>query len=342
MICYDPRVVARVFLFFCLVVARGQTLDDAVRTVAAKVATHLGPNETAKVLPRNISSLGPADVAKTQAGVERALRKRLRNPTAVDVLLTISENAGGFLLVAQIRQEVEMASFRVAPVAQQPAGTVEKRLLWQQEAAILDVAVIGDQMLVLDPAGVTLYDHRMPVAKAPVNITASRDPRGRLEVAGDALTIHLPGSTCRGVANPLAFTCEPGGEISAGRNTLESSLFPPHFSHARIGDEDLVAEVDGRVHVYDDARKQLGEFEGWGSDFAAVCDSTRILAAGPGDIESRDFVALYEMNNRTPVRVSVPLELPGPVTALFPGLAVTRNGSTGWYEAYSLAVDCGR
>jgi hypothetical protein len=96
------------------------------------------------------------------------------------------------------------------------------------------------------------------------------------------------------------------------------------------------------VHVYDAARKPAGDSDGWGSDFAAVCGSTKILATGPAGPESRDFVTLYELTNRTPVRASAPVEFPGPVTALFPTLAVARNLSTGWYEAYSLTVDCGR
>ena len=40
------------------------------------------------------------------------------------------------------------------------------------------------------------------------------------------------------------------------------------------------------------------------------------------------------------------MEVPGPVTAIWPAgnaaLAVVRNKDTNRYEAYSIAVDCGR
>ena len=68
-----------------------------------RLCAHLAANETAHVTSRNLSSMGRADAKKVQATVERALRKRVRNPTAVDVALTISENVQGYLLVAQIQ-----------------------------------------------------------------------------------------------------------------------------------------------------------------------------------------------------------------------------------------------
>jgi hypothetical protein len=214
-------------------------------------------------------------------------------------------------------------------------------MIWQQQDPILDVAVVDDQMIVLDTTSVTRYEHRERAGAAALNVTLPRDPRGRLEIAGESLTVHLPGATCRGTWKPLALACEPGGEFATGRNTIESSAWPPHYSRAHLGEDDLVAETDGRVHDYS-ARGPARIFDQWGSDLAAVCDTKRVLASGPGDRESRDFVALYELANGALASVSDPAEFPGPVTALSSSLAVTRNLSTGWYEAYSLTVDCGR
>ena len=77
---------------------------------------------------------------------ERALRRNPRNPKVVEVTFTISDNAKGFLLVAEIFHEderaVEMTSVRREPsIEPAPAGiTIVKKLLWEQSAPILDVA----------------------------------------------------------------------------------------------------------------------------------------------------------------------------------------------------------
>ncbi len=137
--------------------ARAESLDDAARALAKKVQTRLGPTEAARVTSRNLSSLlRPAKRAKAQAAFERALARRIRNATPVDVLLTLSEDVRGYLLAAEIRREsgteVELVEFRMDP-APTPARlelVMEKKLIWQQAEPILDVAVVAGQMLVLD------------------------------------------------------------------------------------------------------------------------------------------------------------------------------------------------
>src|SRR5713101_4126981 len=79
--------------------------------------------------------------------------------------------------------------------------TLEKKLLWEQDTPILDLAVLGDQMLVLDSEGVKRYERRAGKwerAEAAIVAGSVRDPRGRLEMAGDSIAVHLPGATCRG------------------------------------------------------------------------------------------------------------------------------------------------
>jgi hypothetical protein len=329
-------------------------MEDAIRGLSVKISAHLAPNEIAHVTGRNISSLNQADAAKAQAAVERALRRRVRNPAQVEMALTLSENSKGFLLVAEIRRDnariVEMAEFRVdaAPPAPRAKFTIAKKILWEQERPILDLALIEDQLLVLDTDGLTRFERRddgwsrVESAAIPVNV---RDPRGRLTLS-DSLVASLPGSTCRGTIKPLALTCEHGSDFTAARNTIESADWPASFSHSQIGEDHFLAELDGRVHVYDGTHKPIAVFDEWGADFAAIpsgCAANRLLAASPSE---RDSVALYEMLNHAPARVSDPAEFPGPVTALWPSpmgaMAVARNLSTGRYEAYSLSVDCGR
>jgi len=209
-------------------------------------------------------------------------------------------------------------------------------------------------MFVLDTAGVSRYERRdgkwdrVGVLEAASSV---RDPRGRLDLEGDSLTVQLPGTTCLGTWNPsVSLHCEASSPLAAGRNTLEANeTLPVHFSSARTKDLLLLAEMDGRTHVYDSSGKPVAAFDGWGSDFIALpggCAANRILASSTSYEDSGDSLMLYDVINNAPVRLSDPAEFSGPVTALWPAkdgvFAVAKNVSTGRYEAYSIAVDCGR
>jgi hypothetical protein len=311
------------------------------------------------VTSRNASSLPAADATKAQTALNRALQRRVRNPMPVDVALTISENLRGYLLVAEIKREgdtmVEMAEFRAdAPAAPPRASiTFERKLLWEQDAPILDIAEMGDQMLVLDSAGLSSYERtagkweRKATAFVPVN---SRDPRGRLEVSGDMFTAQFAGAVCTGSAKLTPpVSCDIGTVFTPKRNTQDlhdwRSVF---FTSGEIGGQVLLAELDGRIHIYDAAHAPQGVFEGWGSDFAVVeaCGGKHVVASSASDRLAPDSVALHDIVNGAPVRLSEPLEFPGPVTTLWPSgigvFAVARNLSTGKYAAYHLTLDCGR
>jgi hypothetical protein len=357
--CYHPAVAWAGFLFLFSFLTIGETLEDGARTLARSAAIHLSASERAHVTMHNLTALNNSEAARIQLAFERTLRRNQRNPTIVDVTLTVSDNVKGFLLVAEIfhgdERAVEMTSIRREPsIAPAPAGiTLTKKLLWEQSAPILDVALVADFMFVLDTSGVSRYERRegkwdrVGVLPAP---SAVRDPRGRLDLDGGTLTIQLPGNTCRGTWNPsLSLHCDGGSVLTAGRNTLESESTPAHFSRAQIKDVLLLAETDERTHVYDSSGKAAAVFDGWGSDFIAItagCASSRIVATSGSFGDAADFIALYDIVNNAPVRLSDPAEFPGRVTALWPAkdgaLAIAQNISTGRYEAYSIAVDCGR
>jgi len=338
----------------------GETLEDGARALARSTTIHLAPPERPHVTMHNLTPLSNTEAARVQSAFERVLRRNGRNEDVVEVTLTISDNIKGYLLVAEIfhgnERAVEMRSVLSEPsIAPAPVGiTVTKKLLWEQSAPILDLALVADFMFVLDTSGVSRYERRKDKwDRVGVLPAASfvRDPRGRLNLEGDSFTIQLPGTTCHGTWNPsVSLACDNGGMLTAARNTLESEEpLPTHFSIARTKDSLLLAEMDGRTHVYDAVGKPVAAFEGWGSDFAALaggCAANRILASSTSYGESGDSLVLYDVANNAPVRLTDPAEFAGPVTALWPSrdgaLAVVRNISTGRYEAYSIAVDCGR
>jgi hypothetical protein len=346
-----------ILVFLCAaVLAAGDALDDAVSQWAKKITTNLAADEVAHVTwtegAPDAESTAYLNRAKTV--LSRALQRRIRSPKSVEITARLSQNLKGYLFVAEMHREnetvVEMASVpRPLAAAVPPAGfRLDRRLLWEQETPILDVIAAGDQMLVLDTLGVTRYEQReskwQKAEGVAFEIPPVRDPRGRLTVTENSAIAEVPGLMCRGTWKPaVALECQPGGRFTAGRNTIEEAGWPAYYTHAEIGGDDVIAETDGRIYVYDGARNQLGVSSAW-SDFAVIsspCTSAKIIALD----STSNSLAMFELVNHNPVRVSDPTELPGPVTALWPSgsaaLAVVRNQSTHRYEAYSIGIDCG-
>ncbi len=360
-------------ILLCLLlgaVCGGQTLDEAVRSLAKAVVARLAAGEAAHVSTvRNLAAPGTAEAARVRGIFERALRQAgSRTGRPVEVAFTISQNPGGLLLVAEIERgderQVEMVEYAAPPApARASHAPLDKRLLWEQDSPMLDVAVMGDAMQVLEPLQVVSYARRPSGwervdAKPLEGAVAVRDPRGELRVADDSITALLPGLACRGVWKPaLDVHCEPAGagaEFTPARNTMQAEDWPPVFSFAQIDEHSrplyLAAELDGRTHLYDSARKPAGAFDGWGDDFAAVqtgCGAGRVaLASSASARDAVDSVTAFEIVDRKPVELSDPAEFPGPVTALWPApggaVAIARDLATGRYAAYSLSLDCGR
>jgi hypothetical protein len=110
----------------------------------------------------------------------------------------------------------------------------------------------------------------------------------------------------------------------------------------------LFAATDGTTHLVDGMNDQATRM-GWGSDVASVKTSCgagwQVLATSSGDLTG-DTVRAYEFPDRDAVAVSAPIDLPGPVTALWTesrndtAVAVTRNRETGGYEAFRLELGC--
>jgi hypothetical protein len=111
----------------------------------------------------------------------------------------------------------------------------------------------------------------------------------------------------------------------------------------------LLAGTDGRVHSYSSRFEAGASWGGWGSDIAAIesgCRSPRLplLATNTGDSTVTDAVGAYAIVDGLPQTFAAPVNLPGPVTALWAargtGFAVSKNLRTGRYAAFSLSISC--
>jgi hypothetical protein len=257
---------------------------------------------------------------------------------------------------------------------------VEKKLVWEQEEPILDVVMPGSGLLVLSSSRVTLQ-RDTGTQSLPLTPTRPwpRDLRGHLRVNGGGFKVYLPGVACSGATDPsLTMECHPSDEpwtldagtrgvflagFTPGRNYFDGRVSSanalrktvgPFFSAASVEENGraywLLAMLDGRTQIFDGAFEPVGSVASWGSDLVSTearCGGgSQILATKAGDAREADSIRAFGMVNRTPVPLSAPLDLPGPVTAFWSlggnsALAVVSDLASGRYQAYVITVNCG-
>lgn len=219
----------------CLVVLMLSTASVAAdwtgpaTQLARAIARITGPS-SATLMLWNISSLRPEDVPD----IERELTSQLRAAdvrvvsagASADILVTLSENAQGFVWVAEVQQGSETRTV-ILPVPRADLATgpisisVRKTLLWSQALPILDAAPLGssfaDGMLILDPEAVTVYRRSGTNWQAQQSLSIPRDRpwprdvRGRLWTQSSSeprFRAFLPGVSCTsGGPSPLSLAC---------------------------------------------------------------------------------------------------------------------------------------
>ena len=305
-------------LVFCPL--RARAADDpasAARELAAKTAAFAGAGSAVAVAWRNVSSLSSAELGQARTAFEAALRQagaRMGEPEAIDARVTLSESPNQYLLVEEVRRGEERAVWiaswprRENASRRAPAGvSLDRRLVWEQDEQILDVAFPGAMMLVLSPSKVTLYNKlngqwtaRQSAPIAPPK-PWPRDLRGRLRTTGANFQAYLPGMACSGATDPaLAMSCHASDEpwvlesgsralllanFAAGRNSFDGRAVAqngalrtvaPFYTAAAFEERGqvfwILALLDGRTQVFDAGLNPVGgsPATGWGSDVAGI------------------------------------------------------------------------
>ena len=169
-----------------------EELPSAARELARRTAAFLGARAPAKVSYSNVSSLADAELA----GVRREFEANFPETgdgTPAEIRLTLSENQAQYLLIEEVRRGDESRVWisgwnRPAAAAASGFGlTMEKKLVWEQEEPILDLALWGNSMLVLAPSRLTLYARQGDAWQARQEAALAsakpwpRDMRGRLQ-----------------------------------------------------------------------------------------------------------------------------------------------------------------
>jgi len=362
-----PAVFSALLFFIPPLVSAAEDCNAAVRELARKTAAFTGRGASVSVAWRNVSSLSPSEFGQAGAAFAAALADsglRVDDVAPVGELrVTLSETPAQYLLVEEARKgderQVFMAAWKRTGPASVPAPgvTLDKKLLWEQDEAILDIAFPAAAMLVLSPSRVALYARqdgqwaeRQAVALKPPR-PWPRDLRGHLRVTGAAFRAFLPGLECNGAVDPsLTLECRagdgpwvlesgsralllanftPARNYFDGRVTTQTGLrktVPPFYSAASVEEQGrplwVLAMVDGRTRIFDASFDAAGALPDWGSDIAgtdARCGAGyQVLATRPGDGTEPDALQAFAVANRTATPLARPVDFPGPVTALWP------------------------
>jgi hypothetical protein len=228
----------RTTFFLLLILAgpgasRAQDVEGAARSLAQKIASIAGSPGTLVLTGRNLSSLGAVEFAAARRALEAELVKHgfriVKAPPAdLEVRATLAENVQGFLWVAEFHrgetEQVAMASVQGTPSPEQvtsaPLIALQKNLVWEQPAPILDFALMPQApdsaplMLVLELERVALYRldgshwQFQEALSIPHGNSWPRDLRGRLLLRDESFEAYLPGASCAGLARRnLAMEC---------------------------------------------------------------------------------------------------------------------------------------
>ncbi|HEY6467901.1 MAG TPA: hypothetical protein VIY69_18010 [Candidatus Acidoferrales bacterium] len=311
---------------------------------AAKLAAIVPPHARIDMAVSNISSLAPDDAASIQTSLvpllaTHGLRLSGSEPATVSVQVTISQNADGFLLVAQVKRDGDekVTMVGVPGAVKSPPHDegvlLDAKLVWEQSTQILDFVLPAPQpgsqtiLTVLERRRLAFYSQdwtqwqlvrELPAASA----VATRDWRGHIDsgqTAGQS-DARWPGNECKGdFAHPSTVNCQTPSVSGAG--WISGNVRPP-FPPAGGGDAVSVGS-QCRMHAI-------------------------ALATGGGDWTQPDFVQAYEMSAgaANASASGSPINFDGPVTAIWPGAApgtarvIVRNLRSGNYEAYIVMATC--
>ena len=361
-------------------IASSQPADftDLLSDLSSKIAAMLAPSQAVRVVVGG-------GVSALQSDVVRLLRARgltiVDGDAATTVRVGCGENLREYACTAEISGSGESRVVHAtrprdarAAASGEPFVALVLRPLYAQRGVMLDVAVAGDQLLVLEPGGVSLRARtensgESPPAAAFAPVSTSRvwprDVRGRLRLTPRGFDAFLPGVTCRGTLKPFAVVCSDDSEpwpigiantgLVASRNyfmTPEGLAFVGAAAVAQSTDARwLVADPHGSLAFLDEKRSVIKR-DGSADDLVSVTErclpgSQVIAASRARDADDNDELIHVRIAGDALVLASR-AKLPGLVTALWaaPGdrmaTAIVRHENGARYEAFHVALSCTR
>jgi hypothetical protein len=335
-------------LLFLAISARADSLEDAARVLARKVASTLhGMSVTYEV--RNLSSLRGKEFSNLSAAFQEELQqhgaKVLPADAAASVVLTVTENTSSYLGIVQIRRKENsdtimepLGPMEGAPVAELMYKLVlHKEFLFSRDAPMVDVLLAGDDRhaYALGLQEISSYELQgdswvlTGTVRLSAHPTLAREIRGFLYFEIDTEAAYLSGELCR--ISPMAGKvgkCEKYQETmpvrSVSTSVVAGKKMGSWFSAAQLGPEEatriVVTGRDGLARLYEEGPDPISVFPGWGSEVASIHSGCghgwQLLVTGTGDWTHADTIQAMEIRERQAQAVSSPIELPGAVIAL--------------------------
>ena len=379
------RLLPVVFLFSSTCSARADSFEDTARALARKVASSL-QGATVSFESRNLAALTESRYSALVGAFLDELQRRgvkvLPQHSSVRIVLALSKRLTDYLGIVQIvrGEETETIVQSFGRIADANLGIsalslqLHKEFLFDQDRPILDTQSSDNfkHVLVLGPGEIASYELRneswvlTDVTRLPLVRTQERQIRGTVAMGIDEITARVAGEIC--VFPMLAldrakWSCKPESEVdlhtSAKSDLLWGKKSPPWSSAAALESGDhsiyMIRGEDGISRMYEDGPSPVASFSGWGSEIASLQSSCgagwQLLISNSTDWTSSDNVTAVEFQERTAIRVTNPVDFPGPVISLrrsavntlegqTKAVAIVRNLQTGKYEAYVLSITC--
>jgi hypothetical protein len=303
--------------------------SDAAHALAEKIASTVTTAHTLTIASVSDVSLGaPIELQWLRHSVEseitteggRLVQFALGSTSApsadAQVQIAVSHDVSGYLLVAQIAlantKQIVVAPVAAAQVVPGPpaaAPVLQRKIVWQQSAPILDFAEGSPDSshtlwYILQPDRLSAYEFSdgsqiLRVDQQFSRLYTSRDPRGRLTLADPThVTAWVAAVRCDGTWNPgFSLSCAPNvteqwpmGTVNwafdpshnyfSGVVTLSQGIatrYPPFYSAAFLPDASggstsswILAGLNGQALLFTGSADPAAAFFGWGSDIVSL------------------------------------------------------------------------
>jgi len=328
--------------------------DDLIPELVAKIVSGIPSGVPVSLTVAAADNDGDASAIRTRLTAlfaARGIRIADATPATTAVEIGCGRNLREYVCVAHVhsdgRDQIATVTRRLtSPTPASPTASLalELRPLLSQPTQILDVGVLGERLLVLDVAAITLFERKDGAWRSvrsrplPVSRPWPRDPRGRVRVDGNRFDLFLPALTCSGRTDSLDVSCTEGQQpwpigvdnrgLETGRNYFKTSEGTVFYNAAPL---DAAANDDAIALT------------------AACAPGTYVAAVSPsGRVESGDLLHLSRVGDGRLVRTASPVILPGVLTALWAqpdqtsAVVVTHDVRAGRYDAFQTTISCSR
>ena len=378
------RVLFLLILLAPLSAQPSSRFQDLVPELTTRILATVGQPDELSLTMASTADGDEASSMLVDSEIRRALTGRgfrlvNRSDAALDLIVGCTTNLRDRVCTAQIRR----AGVRNVLVVTRPLDATRERPMslaiellpiLAQRTPILDVAVAGDRLLVLEPDRLALYapadvarERWAPLQSFPIGSSRSwpRDIRGRVQADTSSVTVWLPGFVCRASADLARHTCADEREsawplgientgIDTVRNFFSTPEGLPFYSAAPLDDDAdagwIVVSKTGELLLLD--RNRRAAATGMAADDVAAVDAGcapggYLLSATSGSDESRfDVLRLWRVVQRQFVAAAPPIQVQGRVTALWSdqgshrAIAVAHDPARARYEAFQIRLAC--